>query len=288
MSSERLVYLNGKFVRECQAVVSIFDRGFLYGDGVFETMRAYGGRIFRLGQHIRRLRRSAEAIHMLVTLSDDQLARICLELLEQNHAEEGIIRISVTRGTSLGGIGTARAAEPTIAAFIRPAMPLPPRAGSDGVELIISSVRKTPSHALSPRIKSMNFLNNIMARSEAEAAGAFDAILLDDGGCITETSTSNIFFARNESLFTPGPESDILLGVTRGAVLELAAQRGMHCRECAIKAPFIKEFNECFVTNSAVELVPVTTINGTPVGTGKPGKIYRSLHAAYGELVQRE
>jgi branched-chain amino acid aminotransferase len=285
MESQKLIYLNGRFLPEHHATVSIFDRGFLYGDGVFETMRAYAGRIFRLDQHIRRLLDSAHSIKIRISQADDQLACICEELLERNQAGEAIIRISVTRGLALGGIGTARAGEPTIAAFIRPPMPIPPNASAEGVPISISSIRKMPSRALNSRVKSMNYLNSILARSEAEEAGAYDAILLDEKDCITETSVANIFFTREHRLFTAGPESDILLGITRAAVLELAAEVGLDSQEAAISASEIAGFDECFLTNSAIELLPVTSINNKPVGSGKPGPIYQALHQAYARLV---
>jgi branched-chain amino acid aminotransferase len=285
MSSEKLVYLNGKFLAEKDAVISIFDRGFLYGDGVFETMRSYNGRIFKLREHMQRLKNSAERIKLRLTHSGRELADICNELLARNGVADAILRISITRGIAAGGIGTAKAGKPTIAAYIRPPMPVPAGAETDGVSAIISSVRKIPSNALNAKIKSMNFLNLILARSEAEEAGAFEAILLDRSGCITETSTANIFFVRDGRLFTPGCESDILLGIIRATVLELAAKQGIDCREAAIPASEITSFQECFLTNSGVELLPVTRIDDVSVGDGRPGNIYKELHMAYRELV---
>jgi len=285
MSSEKLIYLNGEFVPEADACISIFDRGFLYGDGVFETMRSYRGRIFSLNAHMQRLRCSAESIKLRLSHSERELANICNELLARNEVSDAILRISVTRGITAGGIGTAKAGEPTVAAYIRPPMPVPAGAENEGVSAIVSSIRKTPSSVLDARIKSMNFLNMILARSEAEEAGAFEAILLDQTGCITEASTANIFFARDGRLFTPGCESDILLGITRAAVLELSADQGIECTEAAIPASEIKNFQECFLTNSGVELLPVTRIDDVPVGDGRPGNIYRELHRAYREAV---
>jgi branched-chain amino acid aminotransferase len=285
MQSTKLIYLNGEFLSEKDTVISIFDRGFLYGDGVFETMRSYKGRIFKLNEHMQRLKNSAEGIKLRLAHSERELADICNELLARNGVADAILRISITRGIAAGGIGTAKAGKPTVAAYIRPPMAIPAGAETEGVSAIISSVRKTPSSALDAKIKSMNFLNLILARSEAEEAGAYEAILLDQTGCITEASTANIFFARDGRLFTPGCESDILLGITRAAVLELAAEQGIHCQEAAIPASEIRNFQECFLTNSGVELLPVTRIDDIPVSKGSPGPVYKKLHRAYREAV---
>ncbi|UCD57434.1 MAG: aminotransferase class IV, partial [Candidatus Hydrogenedentota bacterium] len=179
-----VVFLNGRFVPEKEACVSVFDRGFLYGDGVFETMRSYGGRIFRLTQHIERLLNSADLIGLRLSHEPEKLADICNQLIERNELADGILRLSVTRGRWVGGIGTARAAEPSVVAFIRPPMPLPSDAYAKGVSAKIVSVRRTPSFALDARIKCMNFLNQILARAEAEGAGAYEAIMLNRSGYV--------------------------------------------------------------------------------------------------------
>jgi branched-chain amino acid aminotransferase len=288
MEANKLVYLNGRFLTENEAVISIFDRGFLYGDGVFETMRSYGGNIFRLQQHLQRLRRSAELIKLRLHLTETEMADICNQLLERNGALNAVIRISVTRGRALGGVGTAKAGEPTVAAFIRPPIAIPPDAAESGVSLITSTIMRTPSRALDSRVKSMNYLNLILARSEAEEAGAFDAILLDRNGFLAETSVANIFFARDGRLFTPAPENDILLGITRAAVLELAERLVIRFSEASITPAEMESFEECFLTNSAIELLPVTRIDNKPVGSGMPGDIYRRLLHEYREMVRAD
>ncbi|RJP16155.1 MAG: branched-chain amino acid aminotransferase [Candidatus Abyssobacteria bacterium SURF_5] len=284
---EKVVYLDGDFLPEGKALVSVFDRGFLYGDGVFETMRAYGGRVFRLAQHLRRLEESAELIKITPPLSQDQFAKICSDLIERNNTADAIVRISVTRGKASGGLGTSNAGRPTVAAFIRPPMPVSTEAASEGVPAIISSFRKMPSAALNARIKSMNFLNSILARSEAEEAGCYEAVLLDSDGNVTEATTANIFFVGGGRLFTPGPESDILLGITRAAVLELSAEMGIPAEQRKISASELGGFEECFITNSAIEALAVTRIGPLRVGGGKPGAIYKRIHGAYRELVLR-
>lgn len=285
--TKNLVYLNGRFVPESDACISVFDRGFLYGDGVFETMRSYGGRIFRLSAHVERLLQSADLIRLGLHQSQEQLAHICNALLERNGFSDAIVRISVTRGHSVGGIGTARTAEPSIVAFVRPPMPLPADAYIRGVSAKIVSVRRTPSFALDARIKSMNFLNHILARAEAEQSGAYEAIMLNHAGLVSEASTANVFFGNGDTLFTPSAECDILLGITRGAVLELAADMRIHYEEKTIATPEIAGFQECFLTNSAVELLPVTMVDGRVVGTGSPGPLYTAMHRAYRELVRK-
>ncbi|RJP73152.1 MAG: branched-chain amino acid aminotransferase [Candidatus Abyssobacteria bacterium SURF_17] len=284
---QNLIYLNERFVPEAEARVSVFDRGFLYGDGVFETLRAYGGRIFRLNEHMRRLEQSASLIGLRLPQAD-QLADVCRQLIERNGAEDAMLRMSVTRGPAVGGIGIARAGEPTIVAFVRPPMPLPSDAYTRGVSARIVAVRRNSSQALDARIKSMNFLNSILARAEAETAGAYEAILLNHSGHIAEASTANVFFATEKRLITPSADSDILPGITRAAVLDMAEAMGMPCEERGIKPSELSELRECFLTSSGVELLPVTEIDGGAVGAGAPGPVYERLHQAYRELVRRE
>lgn len=287
MDSQKLIYINGDFVPESEACVSVFDRGFLYGDGVFETMRSYGGRIFRLGDHVRRLKQSADIIGLRLMQTHERLSDICCQSLERNGLADAILRISVTRGVSAGGIGISRAAEPTIVAFARPPTPLPADAYTGGVSAkIVSTVRNTAA-AIDSRIKSMNFLNHILARAEAESVGAYEAIMLNSSGHVAEASTANIFFAKGEGLITPRLDCDILPGITRATVLELAGELGIIREERRIEPSELAAFSECFLTNSGIELVPVTRIDDNPVGDGAPGPIYARLHKAYRELTHK-
>jgi branched-chain amino acid aminotransferase len=282
---ERFVYVSSKFVSESDARVSVFDRGFLYGDGIFETMRAYNGNIFRLAQHIQRLRQSAEYIGLRIEWTAEHIADVCTQLLKKNRLLDAIVRVSVTRGNSIGGIGITQAAEPTIVAFARPPMPLPADAYGNGISARFVAVRRTPSAALDARVKSMNYLNLIMARAEAEKNGSHEAILLNQRGSIAETSTGNIFFSNGDRLVTPGLDCDILPGITRATVFELAAALDVGITEKEIDVSEVTEYRECFITNSAVELLPVTKIDNRVVGDGKPGPMYRQLHEAYRDLV---
>ncbi|MBI5116538.1 branched-chain-amino-acid transaminase [Candidatus Poribacteria bacterium] len=282
-----LVYLNGNFVPETEACVSVFDRGFLYGDGVFETMRSYDGRIFRLWQHIRRLLESADLIGLRLSHRPEQLAEICVRLMKRNDTQDCILRLSVTRGKSTGGVGIAHVAEPTIVAFLRSPRSLPADAYSNGVSAKIVSIRRTASSSLSARMKSMNFLNNILAKAEAESGGADEAIILNQTGYVAEASTANIFFVRDNCLVTPSLKCDILAGITRSAVLELAPALGIQCEERGITPSEIVEFSECFLSSSGVELLPIRKIDGSVVGAGKPGPVYARLHEAYRDLVRK-
>jgi branched-chain amino acid aminotransferase len=286
MESNNLVYLNDQFVPEPDACVSVFDRGFLYGDGVFETMRAYGGKIFRLGEHIERLFRSADIMGLLMHKTHGQFIELCNQLLERNGLQDALLRISVTRGLSAGGIGIARQQKETIVGFVRPPMPLPADAYEQGVSAKIVSIRRTPSSSVDSRAKSMNYLNLILGRAEAESTGAYDAIMLTQSGHISETSTANIFFAAGDRLLTPSHECDILPGITRSTVIELAAEMDIKCAERPIEPSEIQSFSECFLTNSGVELLPVTRIDEKSLGSGGPGRTYKRLHQAYRELVQ--
>jgi len=215
------------------------------------------------------------------------LADICNQLLERNGLADAILRLSITRGRSMGGIGTAQAAEPSVVAFIRPPRPLPDSAYAEGVTARVVSVRRNPSSALDARMKSMNFLNNILAKAEAERAGAFQAIMLNHAGYVAEASTANVFFALDGELVTPSLECDILPGITRAALLEVASEMGIRCEERRIEPSELGAFQECFLSSSGVELVPVTRIDDRPVGTGRPGTLYTRLHAAYRDLVRK-
>jgi len=287
MNSQKLVYVNGNFVAESEARVSVFDRGFLYGDGIFETMRSYGGRIFRLADHMRRMAQSADIIGLRLLPTQKELGDICNRLLDRNALADAIIRISATRGPSAGGIGISRVGAPTIVAFARPPTPLPDDAYAEGVSARIVSVRRNPSAAVDSRIKSMNFLNYILARAEAEQAGAYDGIMLSGSGHISETTTSNIFFVKSERLITPSLDCDALPGITRAVVLELADGMGIGIEERRIEPTELPAFSECFITNSGLEMVPVTRIDDSPVGDGQPGPVHGRIHEAYRELTRK-
>lgn len=284
MNAENVVFINGEFIPESEARISVFDRGFLYGDGVFETMRSYSGKIFRISEHIDRLIQSADIISIELSQTHDQISEICSQLLNRNDLSDAILRISLTRGVAAGGIGTLHAGEPTIVAFARPPTPLPANAYEEGVSAKIVTIQHNASLAIDSRIKPMNFLNYILARIEAEQAGAFEAIMLSASGHIAETSTSNLFFAGKDALVTPSLDCDILPGITRATVLELASAMGIDYEERIIEPPEIAEFSECFLTNSGLELVPVTRIDGSLIGSGRPGPVYERLCKAYREL----
>jgi branched-chain amino acid aminotransferase len=287
MHAENVVYINGEFVPESDARISVFDRGFLYGDGVFETMRSYAGKIFKLSRHMDRLIRSLDIISIETPTTPDQLSEICHQLLERNNLSDAILRLSITRGSAAGGIGASRAGEPTIVAFARPPTTLPDNAYSEGVSAKIVATQRSASSAIDSRIKSMNFLNYILARIEAERDGAFEAIMLSASGHIAEASTSNLFFVHKDTLVTPSLDCDILPGITRATVLELANEMGIDCAERRIEPLEIAEFAECFLTNSGLELVPVTRIDGSQIGSGRPGPVHERLHKAYRALTRQ-
>jgi len=287
LDSEQFVYISGDFVPESEARISVFDRGFLYGDGLFETMRSYDGRIFRLSDHMRRLKQSADIIGLSLEQTEATLSDICTQLLDRNGLNDAVLRMSVTRGPSTGGIGISRAGEPTIVAFARPPTFLPADAYTGGVSAKIVSVSRVATAAIDSRVKSMNFLNYILARAEAEGAGAFEAIMLDGSGHIAEASAANIFFAKGDCLATPSLDCDILPGITRATVIELAREMGIRLDERKIAPTELPEFSECFLTNSGLELLPVSKIDGAPVGSGGLGPICARLHKGYRALAQQ-
>ncbi|MBI4285463.1 MAG: aminotransferase class IV [Chloroflexi bacterium] len=280
-----LIYLNGSLVPGEQARVSVLDYGFLYGYGLFETMRAYGGRVFRLGRHLDRLERSAVSLEIPVDTAE--LARAVAETVRANNLKEARIRITVSAGE--GGMvpDLTTCSRPTVLVVARAYQPYPPTVYAKGYTAIFSTIRRNSQSPL-PGLKSLSFLENVLARQEAKKAGANDAVFLNDRGFLAEASTSNIFLVAGGVLKTPGLSCGILPGVTREAVLELAGQMGIPCAEAEIKPEALLRADEAFLTNAIIEIMPLVAAGGTPVGSGRPGLVTRQLMAAYRRLVTAE
>ncbi len=275
------IYLNDRFVPEEEAVVSVFDHGFLYGDGVFETLRAYRGRAFMLGEHLARLERSASRIHLIVPVGRERLADLVGESLERNQLREAYLRITVSRGAGEIGLDPALCKHPTLVIIARPFQPYPDSFYSQGVSVIIAKTRRNLPEALPPQVKSLNFLNNILAKMEAKAAGAYEALLLNQQGGLTEGTTSNVFVVQGGRLRTPAVECGILDGITRGFILWLARGLGIPTEEGRLTAGDLFAADECFLTNTTQEVLPVTRVDERPIGAGAPGAVTRRLHASF-------
>jgi branched-chain amino acid aminotransferase len=265
------VYLNDRFVDQKEAVVSVFDHGFLYGDGVYETLRSYGGRFFMLQAHLARLQRSARLIGLELPIPLDEWPPLLRETLARNELRDAHLRITVSRGEGELGLDPALCRQPTLVIMARPLVRYPDRLYEEGVGLAIATVRRNLITALSPRIKSLNFLNNILAKQEAAKAGAFDALMLNAEGLLTESTTSNFFFVREGRIHTPSIDCGILDGITREVVLTLAKEAGIQTEEGRYRAEVLACAEEAFLTNTSMEIMPVCSIDRQPVGSGRPG-----------------
>lgn len=275
------VYLNDRFVDSEDALVSVFDHGFLYGDGVYETLRAYDGRIFMLQQHLARLRRSARLIGLELPIPEKDWPSLLDEALMRNSLKDAYLRITVSRGEGEIGLDPRLCRRPTVVVVAKPFHPYPPELFSEGVKLALVQVRRNLPAALPPRIKSLNFLNNILAKQEAVQAQAFDGLMLNFEGHLAECTTSNLFFVRNGRLCTPSVDCGILDGITRQVVLLLARESGIPTEEGHYTAEALLEADECFVTNTSLEILPVREVHNTQIGSERPGPITIKLRELF-------
>lgn len=284
---EELVYLNGALVPRSQSRISPFDYGFLYGYGLFETMRAYSGRIFRLQQHLERLSRSARTIGLSLPFSMESLEAAVYDTLSANGLRDARLRLSISAGEGEAVPDPSSCKEPTVFITARGFTHLPESAYEGGYRAIISKMRQNSRSPLS-RLKSANYLINILSRLEAQEAGCQEAILLNEKGHIAEGCISNVFAVKGGALLTPDLESGCLPGITREVVKEIAPGLGLRVVEGALPLQQLLEADEAFLTNSVIELVPLVEVDGRAIGSGKPGAVTKKLLAAYRELVARE
>jgi len=272
--------VNGEITPADQARVSVLDNGFTFGDAVYETLRTYGGRPFHLDRHLERLRRSARRLAIELPATDGALARDLDALLGKAANPESYIRVIVTRGVGDISYHFDRIKGPTVVMAVKPFTPFPARCYTDGVAVILSSVRRNHPRALDPGIKSCNLINNILAVQEAQAKGAFEPILLNDVGEVAESASANVFLVKGGTVITPPLEAGILPGVTRQIVLELAAAADTAASEEPVAVKDLLTADEAFITSTLKEVMPIATIDGRPVGAGRPGPVtLRLLHA---------
>jgi branched-chain amino acid aminotransferase len=276
-----LVYLNGRFVPKEEATVSVFDHGFLYGDGIYETMRAYTGRFFLLERHLARLRCSADAVFLTLPMPIDKISAVLYESLKVNRLDEAYVRLHISRGPGEIGLDPGLCPDPTVVIVAKPFKAYPPEYYDRGVPVSIVKTRRNHPLALNPSIKGTNFLNNILAKIEANKAGAYEGIMLNWEGFVAEGTISNIFMVKGGVLRTPALSVGILEGVTRGLVLDLARNEKIPVQEAAFGPQELIGADECFITNSTMEIMPVTLIDGKPVGSNGPGPVTASLMKAY-------
>ena len=281
-----LIHVNGCLLAADAPAVSALDRGFLYGDGLFETVRAYGGVLFRLDAHLERLRASAAELRITEQLDTAAIAQQAAELLARNGLHDATLRITLTRGVHGGRLELAPAAHPTLVLAARPTRPLPPSLYGRGATAWVVSVRQNAASPL-PRHKTLNYLDKLLAQTQARERGADQAILLDTRGRVAEAASSNLFLALDGGLDTPSLETNLLPGITRREVLRLARSAGIEAEERAVAPEELARADEIFLTNAVVELLPVLAVDGRPVGPGTPGPLTRQLHAAYREQTRQ-
>ena len=263
------IYIGGRLVDKQDATISVYDHGFLYGDGVFEGMRSYGGRVFRLDAHLERLWESAAAICLTIPLSHQEMAAAVDDTLKANNITDGYVRLVVTRGSGTLGLDPNRCTNPQVVIIADHISLYPEKFYQEGLEIITASTIRNHPAALSPRIKSLNYLNNIMAKIEGTQA-TVDEVLEQEAA---ECTGDNIFIVRQGRLVTPPLDAGILAGITRQAVIDLAREAGLHVEELAMTRHDVFIADECFLTGSAAEVVPVVKVDSRVIGTGKPGPI---------------
>jgi branched-chain amino acid aminotransferase len=280
------ININGKYFDKENAKVSVYDHGFLYGDGVFEGMRSYGGKVFRLKQHLDRLWDSAKAIWLTIPISKDEMAKAVNDTLAKNQIKDGYIRLIVTRGAGALGLDPNKCASPQVIVIADHIQLYPKEMYENGLSIITASTIRNHSAALNPRIKSLNYLNNIMAKIEGLQAGCVEALMLNAKGEVAECTGDNIFLVKNRRLMTPPLDAGILEGITRNAVMELAAASGIEVAEMALTRHDVYVADEIFLTGSAAEVIPVVKVDSRVIGDGKPGPITRDLTARFHKLTR--
>ncbi len=272
------VWFRDRIVPVSEACVSVFDHGLLYGDGIFEGIRIYNGRIFKEAEHLRRLFESAKALRLEMPMSAEQLSDAMYETMRANGVTgDGYIRLVVTRGVGLLGVSATKAACPSVIIITDRIALYPAEVYERGLHCMVSSYNRNHPNTVNPRIKSLNYLNNVMAKLEAHDAGANEAILLNPTGHVAECTGDNIFVVRRGELATPAPSEGILEGITRGVVMELARRRGTAVHETVLVRHDLYIADECFATGTAAEIVPITLIDNRTIGNGHVGPITKRL-----------
>jgi branched-chain amino acid aminotransferase len=275
------IYLDGKFVDESEAKVSVFDHGLLYGDGVFEGIRLYSGNLFRLDEHLERLEFSAKAIMLQLPLNRAELAQAIAETCRQNSLQDAYIRLVVTRGPGDLGLAPWLCSKPTLFIIASKISLYPPEHYEKGLAIVTVATRRVAPGALPATVKSLNYLNNILAKIEAKQAGALEAIMLNEQGYVAECTADNVFIVRKGELLTPAASHGALQGITRGAVLDIGRELGLQPREAELTRYDIWCADECFLTGTGAEVIPVVKLDGREIGAGKPGPVTHRVGEAF-------
>lgn len=280
------VYIDGKFYDEAHAKISVFDHGLLYGDGIFEGIRAYHGRVFKLKEHVDRLYASAKAILLTIPMSPAEMTRAVVETCRRNKVRDGYIRLVVTRGVGTLGLNPNRCKRGSVIIIAGKIQLYPEEYYRNGMEIITVPTVRNLHSALNPAIKSLNYLNNILAKIEANNAGVEEAILLNAEGYVSECTGDNLFLVKEGELLTPPLSAGALYGITRRVVMELAEEEGCRVSEPNLTRYDVFNADECFLTGTGAEIVPVVKVDGRVIGSGKPGPLTQKLVRRYHALTQ--
>lgn len=280
------IFINGKYYDKENAKISVYDHGLLYGDGVFEGLRSYSGKVFRLQQHLDRLWESAKAILLTIPMSQAEVSKAIVETLAKNNIKDGYIRLIVTRGIGALGIDPNRCSDPQVIIITDHIALYPKELYENGLEIITASTIRNHPQALSARIKSLNYLNNIMAKLEGLQAGCQEALMLNHLGHIAECTADNIFLVKHGQLFTPPLDAGILEGITRDAIIDLAKEAKIVVREETLTRHDAYTADEVFLTGSGAEVIPVVKIDNRVIGDGKPGAMTKELTERFHELTR--
>lgn len=282
----RQVYLSGQLVNSDEAKVSVFDHGLLYGDGVFEGIRVYGGNVFLLEEHVERLYESALAIRLAIPLSPAAMIQAVEETVAANDIDDGYVRLVITRGAGTLGLDPRKTSDPQIIIIADTITLYPPEIYENGMPLVTASTIRNHPAAINPRIKSLNYLNNILAKIEGTDAGFVEALMLNQKGDVAECTGDNVFIVKAGVLKTPSADAGILEGITRNAVIGLARESGKTVIEGGLTRHDIYTADECFLTGTAAEVIAVISLDGRVIGSGKPGPITRELLEKFRELTR--
>ena len=282
------VYLNGNLVDKADAKISVFDHGLLYGDGIFEGIRLYQGCVFRLDEHLERLEKSAHAILLNLPWERAAIAEAICECCRVNNLVDGYIRVVVTRGSGSLGLSHLNCHDPQLIIIADKITLYPEEHYTKGLKIVTSPTRRINPAALAPMVKSLNYLNNVMAKADAHRAGCLEAIMLNDQGYVAECTGDNIFIRHKDQWFTPPTSAGALRGITRGAVLDIMSELGIACTESNLTRYDIWTAEEMFLTGTAAEVIPVVDVDGRSIGDGTPGERTNQILEAFHSLVRRD
>ncbi|MBL9114743.1 MAG: branched-chain-amino-acid transaminase [Verrucomicrobiaceae bacterium] len=282
------IYIDGQLLDEKDAKISVFDHGLLYGDGVFEGIRIYSGRVFRLTEHLKRLYACARAISLNIPITFEEMERATVETVAANGLRDGYIRLVVTRGVGTLGLDPNRCPKPSVIIIAAGIKLYPQEAYDHGLKLITCATRRPAPAALSPQVKSLNYLNNVMAKIECLQAGCDEGIMLNEQGYVAECTGDNVFIIKNGEVYTPTISSGALDGITRRAVMELLNKMSIPCHEVMMTRFDVYTADECFLTGTAAEALPAVMLDTRPIGSGKPGPTTLKIIEAFKVLANSE